>query len=188
MINWHFIEELEGAAVATGYVPRDKDGKPLGKSGVTIAGGVDLGQRSVNDWRRLAIHDATLEMIKPYCGVKGAAAVALLNERPLVLGEAHVQELDNCLRADFTKTVENRWNAATSVNHGAMWDDLSDREQTVIMSVAWQYGTPWKRCPTFWGHATAGRWDDVIAELRDFGDVYPTRRRKEADYMEGKHV
>jgi len=41
MINWHFIEELEGAAVATGYVPLDKDGKPLGKSGVTIAGGVE---------------------------------------------------------------------------------------------------------------------------------------------------
>lgn len=185
MINWHFIEELEGAAVATGYVPVDKDGKPLGKSGVTIASGVDLGQRSVNDWQRLAIHEVTLELIRPYCGVKGDAAVALLNERPLCLAESHVRELDNCLRADFLKTLESRWNAATSVNHGALWDDLSDREQTVVMSVAWQYGTPWKRCPTFWRHATAGRWDDVVTELRDFGDAYPTRRGKEADYLEG---
>ena len=30
--------------------------------------------------------------------------------------------------------------------------------------------------------------NDVIAELRDFGDAYPTRRGKEADYLEGKHV
>jgi hypothetical protein len=188
MINWHFIEELEGAAVATGYVPLDKDGKPLGKSGVTIASGVDLGQRSASDWQRLAIHEATLEMIRPYCGVKGDAAVALLNERPLVLGEAHVAELDNCLRAEFLRTVSERFNSASGRVRGPTWDDLSDREQTVVMSVAWQYGTPWKRCPTFWGHATAGRWDDVIAELRDFGDAYPTRRGKEADYLEGKHV
>jgi len=169
-------------------VPLDKDGKPLGKSGVTIASGVDLGQRSASDWQRLAIHEATLEMIRPYCGVKGDAAVALLNERPLVLGEAHVAELDNCLRAEFLRTVSERFNSASGRVRGPTWDDLSDREQTVVMSVAWQYGTPWKRCPTFWGHATAGRWDDVIAELRDFGDADPTRRGKEADYLEGKHV
>jgi len=188
MINWHFIEELEGAAVATGYVPLDKDGKPLGKSGVTIAGGVDLGQRSASDWQRLAIHEATLEMIRPYCGVKGDAAVALLNERPLVLGEAHVAELDNCLRAEFLRTVSERFNSASGRVRGPTWDDLSDREQTVVMSVAWQYGTPWKRCPTFWRLATTGRWGDVVDELRDFGDAYPTRRGKEADYLEGKHV
>jgi len=28
----------------------------------------------------------------------------------------------------------------------------------------------------------------VVRELRDFGDAYPTRRGKEADYLEGKHV
>lgn len=181
MIKWAFIEELEGAAESTGYVPRDKDGNPLGRSGVTIASGVDLGQRSVDGWARLAIHELTLELIAPYCGVTGNAAVKLLKERPLTLPEEHVRELDNCLRADFTRAVERQWN----LDSADEWDALDDRQQTIVMSVAWQYGSPNKRCPTFWGHATGGRWEDVIRELRDFGDAYPTRRNKEADYLEG---
>jgi hypothetical protein len=84
---------------------------------------------------------------------------------------------------DFTPTLKTLWALEKAIP--ADWPDLTDRQQTVVMSVAWLYGRPWDRCPTFWKHATAGRWDDVIAELRDFGDVYSTRRGKEADYLEG---
>ena len=37
-------------------------------------------------------------------------------------------------------------------------------------------------------YSGAGCWDDVIAELRDFGDAYPTRRGKEADWLERRDV
>lgn len=178
MINWAFIESLEGKAVTTGYVPTDADGKPLGVSGVTIASGVDLGQRTVEEWVGLGLREMTLELIRPYCGVKGAAALSLLEARPLVLGEEHVKEIDDRLQTEFTRVVSSRWDGVT-------WDSLTDRQQTVVMSVAWQYGTPWARTPKFWRAATAGNWETVVAELRDFGDAYPTRRRKEADYLEG---
>ena len=180
MIKWPFIEDLEGVAITVGYVPLGQSGHPLGKSGVTIASGVDLGQRSVAAWQRLGIHDLTLELIEPYCGAKGDAALRLLDARPLELSEAHVRELDNCLRDEFLRSLSARWGRDSADD----WDGLDDRQQTVVMSVAWQYGRPWDHCPTFWGCATSGDWAGVVAELRNFGDAYPTRRGKEADYLE----
>jgi hypothetical protein len=184
MINWHFIEDLEGKAVTKGYVPKDSDGNVLGGSGVTIASGVDLGQRSAVEWKRLGLHARTLELIRPYCGVKGEAAVNLLERSPLILSEENVREIDTCLRVEFDRIVSEHFNNAAGIARGPTWDELTDERQTVVMSVAWQYGTPWKRCPTFWRYATSGDWTGVIAELRDFGDAYPTRRGKEANYLE----
>ena len=63
MINWHFIEELEGAAVTVGYVPRDGDGNVLGNSGVTIASGV--GWRVVGDGARPVPHRVSLRLCDP---------------------------------------------------------------------------------------------------------------------------
>lgn len=47
-IDWKFIAAREGAEVLIGYVPM-KNGKVFGISGVTIATGVDLGQRNESD-------------------------------------------------------------------------------------------------------------------------------------------
>jgi hypothetical protein len=36
-------------------------------------------------------------------------------------------------------------------------------------------------------HATKQDWGKVLETLRDFQDRYPTRRTKEANYLEGKN-
>lgn len=187
MINWHFIEELEGAVVTAGYVPRDGDGNVLGNSGVTIASGVDLGQRSVGALWGMGLDPSLTACLCAYATLTGEAAARALNALPLQLEDDQARAIDQVLREGFEDTVQDRWDrAAQTQPESVRWDDLTDRQQTVVMSVAWQYGTPWRRCPTFWRHATAGRWGDVIRELRDFGDAYPTRRGKEADYLEGE--
>ena len=59
---------------------------------------------------------------------------------------------------------------------------LTDAQKTVITSVLFQYGSP-RRTPNFWRKVTNQDWAGAEAELRNFGDKYPTRRNKEADLL-----
>ena len=51
-----------------------------------------------------------------------------------------------------------------------------------IISVGFQYGR-FSRTPSFIKYATDGDWDAVYQELQNFGDYFPTRRKKEAEYL-----
>jgi hypothetical protein len=55
--------------------------------------------------------------------------------------------------------------------------------QTVVASVAFQYGDLSLRTPNFWQQVTTENWQAALANLQDFGDKYPTRRNKEADLL-----
>jgi hypothetical protein len=60
------------------------------------------------------------------------------------------------------------------------FEDLPDGVQTVIASVAFQYGSLQKRTPNFWRQITSGDWQGAYRNLQNFGDDYGTRRKKEA--------
>ena len=54
----------------------------------------------------------------------------------------------------------------------------------MIASVSFQYGVALnRRTPNFWWQITNGDWDGALANLRNFGDRYDTRRNKEADLL-----
>ena len=67
MIDWHFIGELEGQSVLTGYVPDPE----ISASGVTIATGVDLGQLTPAELRNMAL---PLSLSTFCCPMSGSAA------------------------------------------------------------------------------------------------------------------
>ena len=168
MIDWRFISQLEGGQRLDGYVP-DPSGS---RSGVTIATGFDLGGRTPDSLRQLlgANHSATARLI-PYAGLTGNAAVQALRANPLTITQAEADHIDraskqqalNAVRAQYDRDVlvanANRPPAQRLVN----FDQLPGRAQTVIASVAFQYGTPWQRTPTFWGHAVRQDWAAVVA-------------------------
>lgn len=61
---------------------------------------------------------------------------------------------------------------------------LPSEAQTVIASVSFQYGVNLDlRAPRFWRAVASQDWAAAVAELRRFGDAYPTRRRREADLL-----
>ena len=41
-----------------------------------------------------------------------------------------------------------------------------------------------QRVPRFWSYITSNNWNSAIAELRNFGDAFATRRNKEADLLQ----
>lgn len=180
-IDWTFIGKLEGAGIARGYVPNPD----TSNSGVTIATGFDLGQRSRAQIESMGLSDDLEARLVPYLGLRGRAALSYLNAHPLVLAPEEVAAIDQAVRADFSTRLANIYDAALDEGGTlAAFADLPGAAQTVIASVAYQYGLDLqRRTPRFWSLALAQNWPDVVTELRNFGDAYGRRRGQEADLL-----
>lgn len=177
MIDWTFIEGREGYATR-GYVP-DVAGS---ESGVTIAHGVDLGQIGRTT---LAMLPADVRaLVDPYVGLKRETAEARLAASPLTLTDAQCASLDSAVRTVFERNLALHFDNDRASSCAA-WESIPDACQTVIASVAYQYGSVWAPTvtPKFWRLATSGDWLGMRDELKDFGDRYPSRREAEAAYL-----
>lgn len=174
-VNFGFISGLEGGPVLRGYVPDPKNSN----SGVTIATGFDLGQRSASELHRLLPYFLA-QKLSVYCGFKKLDAVSVLNQLPLTITAAEAEEIDLSVKHQMLTKLVQRYNRAAKV----AFDGLPEPMQTVIASVAFQYGDLSKRCPKFWRAATQADSDAMALELRDFGDRYPSRRHREANYLQ----
>ncbi len=182
MIDRDFMRSaaIEGFRL-TAYVP------PAGQSGVSIATGIDLGQMSRSDIDNLPLPAVLRSALRPYAGCRGSFAARVLTSAPLSLSQSEADALDDAVITRSVAKLRNQYNAAIGAEIASdtrfTWDELSDVQQTVIFSVAWQYGDLPSRCPRFWSFAKAQDWPRLIAELEDFKDAYPTRRKAEAAYL-----
>lgn len=176
--DWNFIESLEGFETR-GYVPKDVAGKPLGQSGVSIGAGVDLGHWPVTALRRRKVPEPIIEKVAPYCGLRGWDAVHAL-VIPLVLTEDEARRLTRTIQGDIVDAVKARYDRASKI----ALSFIPQQAQTVLISVAFQYGANLaKRTPKFWRAMTTQDWQAAVRELENFGDAYPSRRRREAKYL-----
>lgn len=176
-VDFGFIHTLEGARVLTGYVP-DASGSD---SGVTIGSGVDLGQRGSADLDRLGLSATLKAKLEPYLGLKKQDAIDKLEAEPLSISKAEADELDEAVKRQHVDALIAKFDAASETR----FENLDAARQTVIASVSFQYGVALnRRAPNFWRQITEGDWEGALANLRNFGDRYTTRRNKEADLLE----
>lgn len=185
-IDWGFIAAREGAQVTEFYVPRANGGTTgpaEGRSGVTIASGFDIGQHSEAEIRALFDDQNLINRLIPFADAIQNNAIALLNNPEIdtsPLTADQVNEIDRVVNDDRADAVEQEYNDASLIDFA----QLPGEVQTVIASVAFQYGNLATRTPVFWRQVTQGQWHEAIANLRNFGDRYPTRRNLEADLLE----
>lgn len=176
-IDWAFIAKHEGARITKAYVPGHDS-----KSGVTIATGVDLGQRHFSEVNTWDIPNELKSKLKDYCGLCGPSAVSFLQKSPLHISEPEAEALDSAAADPIFTAVGTAYDADAGA--GA-FKALPREMRTVIASVAYQYGPNLKRrAPKFWAKVTAKDWPAVVLELRNFGDAYKTRRNDEANYIQ----
>ena len=174
MINFEFISELEGGLALDGYVPDVNNSK----SGVTIATGFDLGQCSVKQLKGM-FPDFIANKLIPYAGVIREEALDRLSERPLHVSKVIALSIDKVVKRNATERLIAMYDRDSK--HMFKW--LCEPARTVIASVGFQYGSLPRRCPTFWRHAVNDDVELMYEELMDFGDKYPTRRKREAKYL-----
>tara|TARA_Y100000782_G_scaffold114006_1_gene148716 strand:- start:2691 stop:3248 length:558 start_codon:yes stop_codon:yes gene_type:complete len=176
-VNYSFISELEGGAQIEGYVPDAANSK----SGVTIATGFDIGQRSREDLERMfPAQQQLIEKLLPYCEQHGEHAAMILNLMPLKVTRDEALLIDECVKCESINHLVEKYNQ----HSGTKFEQLPEAMQTVIASVAFQYGDLSKRCPNFWRTAITQNTQAMIDELVDFGDRYSSRRWREARYLE----
>jgi len=178
-INYDFIEQLEGFATEA-YVPEDKFGNPLGKSGGTIGTGVDLAHQSEEGLRLAGVEETTIAALRPLLGVRGKTAQKLLRNNPIQLKDAQLRSFDRAIMDRDLGRLAKQFNKVSAQK----FENLPLAMQTVLFSVGHQYGNMAKKTPNFWDQVTSGQFNTALGNLRNFGDKYPTRRGKEADLFE----
>jgi uncharacterized protein len=181
-VDWDFFVKEEGTRLDL-YAPSIGD-----KSGITIATGVDLGQRNREEIGKLPIGDALIQKLLPFAGLRGEAAKARAKaESGRFRLEPHEAEaLDAAIFADIYTRVKGRYDGEYG---GGAFEALPKPVRTVIMSIAYNEG-PYAKAPNFRGYVARGDWVGAIRELRNWSTRkdYPSklldRRRREADYLE----
>ena len=163
---FEFLKKVEGNEY-TAYVP------PVGHSGVTIGIGVDLGNMN---FKRSELPKEVYDKISIYYGFTRDAAKEILAAKPLDLTPDMVDLISQLAIDIHQKELESWFDRESDVPFSM----LTLNQKKVLMSVKYQYGNIRRRTPKFWLFATRGDWQAVHDELMDFGDAFPTRRRKEA--------
>lgn len=174
-IDFEFISILEGSS-NEGYVP-DPD---KSQSGVTIASGFDIGQRSEAEIKK-AFQPNLCSKLLPYVGQVRQQAVATLKAKPLNLTDDEVCTINSYSHQEAENRLVSQWNESDCYTP---FESLPPACQTVVASVAFQYGSLKLKTPNFWKQVTSGDWQAALGNLKNFGDKYPSRRHKEADVLE----
>lgn len=175
-IDFDFIAAMEGFELK-GYVP-DASGS---NSGVTIASGFDISQRSEGELLAMLGSELASKLI-PYIGKTKFDAVEFLASHPLEVTKEEAEKINKAAHAQALDRLAIAWNECASCE----FSSLPANKATAVASVAFQYGSLAKRTPNFWRQVTSGDWPGALSNLRNFGDKYSTRRNKEADLLEGK--
>ena len=172
-IDWSLIERLEGNEVF-GH-------QPTANSGVTIGSGFDLKEKTESSLKDMGFDPDLIDKLKPYLGLTGDEAAAVVNdkERNLVLSPEETSRLNKLSKKHYTEDIKNQYEEGT----GKKFWKLSPEQQTIVMSVGYQYGNLKTRTPNFWKGVINDDWTGVVNELNNFGDEHDTRREEEAKYL-----
>ena len=120
------------------YVPKE-DGKPIGKSGITIGKGFDLGSQDEARLKKMGIPESIVNKIvsSGYLGLKGKDAVNALNKGTLKLSAEEVDEI-NSLAIPFYK---NEFEAALKKQTGLdAQKDLTPNQRIALTSAYFNLG------------------------------------------------
>lgn len=183
-INFSFLREVEGFETE-GYVPKE-GGKAIENSGVTVGSGIDLGQWKKEDLAKMGVPSNILKKLTPYFGKKKDEAIDALSNDPLSLEKEEAEKLTSLVKKGYANKVKGWYNRNNKVDND--WSDLTDRQQTAITSVYFQYGVGSNKTPNFNKQVLANDWQGVVKNLRNFGDRYDNRRHKELQYLVGAPV
>jgi len=207
-----FLQKHEGKLVLKGYVPKykadvvdskgkkHKKGEVIGKSGVTISTGVDLGQQSNSGTRKIISDyvkmygnldnvdiESLIKKIDPFFGLKKEAADDALNasKTGLEISEPEANILEGAFGFYTQTQVAENFDKKNS--QGMIFQQLPEEAQTVIVDFAYQYGLSETDGPIrqqFWKYVNAGSWQELAVWLKSNPDQYKGRRLDEGKILQ----
>lgn len=178
----HIIDSDEGGNATAGYVPSST-------SGVTIAGGLDLGVNDAADLSADGVPQNLIDQFQPFLApgsgqtLVGADATAALNANPAAaqITEAQANQINQAVYNTYSNQVAVAFNNASP---NMMFTDLNVQWQTVIVSMYYQAKSIVNT--QFFSQVANGQWSAAIANLQNFGgpsSAQNNRAKKNADYL-----
>ena len=161
-------------------------GEPVGQSGVTIGAGLDLGQQSEADLRRMGLERKLIDLFRPYLGKKRQDAVAALGNAPLAINESQCDAVNRAVHGDYIRRAADLYDRNTESRSFA---EQPREAQAVIVSLFYQLGSPLPAnghagYPVLYGHLCRGDWRAAVHELKTGFRNYVHRRRQEGELLE----
>ncbi len=210
-VDFDKLADFEGGQQLRGYIPgehnhnlygnpvEDKGKKVSGGSGVTIATGFDIGQRSAPELKKLGLSVELQKKYSPFCGTGRhvqAAIDALEKSSGLTIEKWQADETDMRVQGWFLRSAKATWNNSLPKG-GVKFEELTAAQQTVILSRTYHQGTdmPHKaNAKNFYSAAQKGDWDAAEKALRNYAPENPKKVKKlpnwyhlrvkaEADYL-----
>lgn len=196
-VNFAYLSRWEGGQHLYGNIPVCKTktgGKEVcGNSGLTIATGFDVGQRTAAELRRLGFDERIVQTLLPYVNLTKAAALNKLNAdkaagRPPFLYKSEADMVDGIVKKAHLMAAIEAYNNATG-RDGA-FQQLTPAQQTVLFSRTFHQGPGMHKTATakqFYAAAVRGDWKAVETHLRNYPvsvDWYKNRVNQEADLLE----
>lgn len=161
-------------------------GDPVGQSGVTIGAGLDLGQQSEADLRRMGLDPELIDLFRPYLGKKRHDAVLALSRATLTITEAQCDTVNRAVHGDYIRRAADLYGRNTESRSFA---EQPQEAQAVIASLFYQLGSPKPSnghagYPVLYGHLCRGYWQAAAHELKTGFRNYVYRRRQEGELLE----
>lgn len=190
-IMWNKIKRWEGTQkVSSLYVPNNR-GRVIGKSGVTLPSGLDLGQMSMSELLAYDLPMAANMMLSKYIGIKGQEALELLKVNQSNIEFYKGLAIDSYITQRVHEVYTRKAKRHYEKNSLFPWDDLTDEQQTVFASVYFQHGSLRKAAPNFLRQFVNQDWEAVKNNLRNFTSLknskgvmrHSWRRNEEADLL-----
>lgn len=202
-IDFAWVKKVEGGSLKKPYVPVctaksisnsnniNCFGKPLGsiigKSGITVAAGFDMGQHSLYDLKnRYKFPDNLIAkmtpFLKPIKGEKSDPREILSKNKHIEFTDSDIKLIDNTVKNLFLKELKAKYSKET----GKRFEDLPANIQTAIFSAVYNYGlnsvNSEKILKLFWVAIKDGNWK-AAAEILSKKKVNNSRRIKEAELL-----
>lgn len=112
--------------------------------------------------------------------ITGIEAKKFLEKNPVAITQEESEIINKATKANMVKKLVKKYDSDSNVK----FVDIPPKWHTVIASAEFQYSSLKTRGKNYREYVTTQNWQEAIAELRDYGDRYPTRRNSEADYVE----
>lgn len=179
------LMRFEGGQALDGYVPQ-AGGKVLGRSGVTIATGFDIGQMNEKQLSALGLPKELEDKLRPYTGLTKQESVDYLLNNPLSINRGEAMQIDLAVKTQHLRSTIDSWNASDPY---VSFGELTQAQQTVIFSRTFHQGMGMPRTAVaqdFYKAALKGHWTDAESALRSYNvsqKWYQNRVEAEANLL-----
>ena len=143
---------------------------PVGRSGVRIGRGVDLGVVLSESLAKWGCPAGVLEKVRHAAGWTGAGAIKVLHEKPVRLEESEAEALTRAVWHGMMSGVVTGWNSRMPPERA--WDMLTEEMQMAAAGLVFRFGwTALDKRPALRVAIQAGQWRSAGETLRG-GNAY----------------